>query len=352
MTSRLSHRSLRGLPVALFLLAARPFASDAQELLRDNRTSGRVEVLKVTTLQFQGAAVAPDLETLVIRLPDGRWGAMSKVFGGIVPLFAADGSPVGTLGHPGPGPGELENPRAAIGIGKQLWVVDPGNNRLTAFGPDGTPVGDRTLPGQVLWAQPTMDGGGLLLSGFFPDASGIRYTTARVTMDEPDDRLGGNAGTSNDAWVQHHVASETLSGEIWSVAQSGGDIQVLRADNLGLIAQSHLPEDLSQPERHAVDLRTERPPPQVYGTMTDSDGTLWIVLSVADAHWRPQPGVDPRDHVEEVFDTLILAISPENRAIVGVERMDPLCLPGVDAFISCTNESAQTIDIFRLKLGR
>ena len=352
MTSRLRPRSLCGLPVALFLLAGRPFLSDAQEPLRDNRASGRVEVLKVTTLQFQGAAVAPDLETVVIRLPDGTWGAMSRVFGGIVPLFSAGGSHVGTLGHPGPGPGEFKSPRVAVGVGRQLWVVDPGNNRLTAFGPDGTPVGDRTLPGQVLWAQPTTDGEGLLLSGFFGDASGNRSTTARVTMTEPDDRFGGDAGTSTDPWVQHHVAAETSLGEIWSVAQSGGDLQILRADNLRRMALSHLPEDLSQPEHHAVDLRTERPPPQVYGAMTDSDGTLWIVLSVADAHWRLEAGADPRDHMEDIFDTLVLAVSPQNRTIVAVKRMGPLCLPAVDALISCANEEAETIDVFRLRLER
>ncbi|MCG6987322.1 MAG: hypothetical protein LJF06_03900, partial [Gemmatimonadetes bacterium] len=110
------------------LIAARPVRVQAQKPLRDNRTAGQVEVQEVATLQFQNLEVAPNTETQIFRLPDGGWGAMSHVFGGIVPLFSTTGSPAGALGHPGPGPGEFKTPVSAIAVGKQLWVVDPGNN--------------------------------------------------------------------------------------------------------------------------------------------------------------------------------------------------------------------------------
>jgi hypothetical protein len=337
------------------LIAAQPVRVQAQEPLRDNRTSAEVEVQKVTTLQFQNLDVAPNTETQGFRLPDGGWGATSRIFGGIVPLFSPTGAPTGTLGHPGPGPGEFKTPLSAMAVGKQLWVVDPGNNRLTAFASDGKMIGDRTLPGRVFWVQPTTEGRGLLLSGFFGTSSGVYHTVARLTMDKADDRFGGDVGTSHYAWVQQHVAAETPSGEIWAVARSGGDIQILSADSLEPLAATHLPEDLSQPERRGpIDISKERPGPEVYGVTVGPDGILWMVMFVADAHWRS--GLDRRTaSVDEFWDTLVLAVSARDRAIVGARRMDQLCLPVLspgDALISCTNEGAATIDISRLSLAR
>lgn len=352
---RITAGALLGPSVVSSLLAAQAILAQTPQPLRDDRTAARVEVQEVTTLRFQDAAVAPDLETQVIRLPDGRWGATSRVFGGIVPLFSAAGSHTGTLGHPGPGPGEFKDPRFAIGVGEQLWVVDPGNNRLTAFGSDDTPIGDRTLPGRVVQVQPTAHGGGLLLSGFFDGASGVVHTTARVSMNGADDRFGGDPGTSHDVYVQYHLAAETPSGEIWAVARSGGDIQILRADDLEPLASSHLPEDLSRPERHEVrSILTERPAPAVAGAMVDAGGVLWIVMGVADEHWRARPDLDrhAQPPVEELFDTLILALSTQDRAIIGARRVDRFCLPVLDALISCANEDEETIDILRLGLER
>lgn len=346
-------RPLR-LLVASILLVAEPVLGQTQEPLRDNRTAGQVEVQKVATLRFQSLDVAPNTETQVFRLRDGGWGATSNVFAGIVPLFSAAGSPAGTLGHPGPGPGEFKTPLSGMVVGEQLWVVDPGNNRLTAFTSDGHVIGDRTLPGPVFWVQPAADRRGVLLSGYFGGPSGVYHTVGRVTMDKADDRFGGNTGTSHYAWVQQHVATETPTGEIWAVARSGGDIQILRADNLEPLASTHLPEDLSQPERKGpIDISMVRPSPEVYGVF-DSGETLWMLMFVADAHWRS--GLDRRTvPVEKFWDTLILAVSTEERSIVGAKRMDQLCLPvlsATGALISCTNEGAATIDVSRLSLAR
>ena len=354
MTGRLTFRGLLGLFAVLIGLVGRPIAGAAQEPLRDNRNAGRVEVTHVGTLRFQNVTTfAPDIQTQVVRLPDGGWGAISHRVGGSIALFSAAGSPNGTLGRAGSGPGEFETARFAMGVGEELWVIDPGNNRLTAFGSDGTLIGGRRLPGPAFWVAPTTDREALLLSGFFGTPSGVWHTVARVTMKEGDDRFGGDAGTSSDAYVQQHVAAETPSGEIWAVARSGGDIQILRPDDLELMASSHLPENLSQPERHTLrDITVQRPPPVVYGVTVDGTGTLWIVMWVADAHWRPLPGVNPLEHADEIYDSLILAVSPQDRAIVGAKTLDRFCLPVVDALVSCVNEDAETVDIWRLSLER
>lgn len=351
MTDRLSLSGFLGLGLAWVALGGRPIAGDAQQPLRDNRDAGKVEVQKVVTLRFQNAAVAPDFQTQVFRMPDGGWGAISRVFRGLVPLFSATGSPTGTLGRAGPGPGEFKNPAFAMAVGKQLWVVDPGNNQLSAFGSDGTLIRDRTLPGPVFWVQPTADDGGLLLSGYF----GSR-TVARVGMDKADDRFGGDVGGSNNAYVQQHVAAETSAGEVWAVARAGGGIDILRADDLESLASTRLPEDLSQPVRHPrTDYRKERPGPGVYGVMAGPGGIVWIVMSVADAHWKPRPGVNPREYTDRIFDTLIVAVSTQDRAVVGARRMDRFCMPALSVVgdnIACVNEGAATIDIWRFNLER
>lgn len=337
--------------VAVSLWTVRPEVGQSQEPLRDNRTARRVEVQTVTTLRFQNATVAPDIATKAFHLPDGGWGALSRIFGGVVPLFSPSGNPNGILGRPGPGPGEFKSPISAVTVGKQLWIVDPGNNRITAFGSDGDVISDRTLPGRVVGVQPTVDSRGLLLSGFFVGPSGVVHTIALVTMNGAIDHLGGRVPKSENGWVQLHMAAETLSGEIWAVAFAGGEVDILSAKSLELLRTTRLPESLSQPEAHApLHLSKERPAPQVYGMMVDPEGILWIVMAVADAHWRP--GLNPRTDTDKIFDTLVLAVSTGDRAIVGARRMDQSCQAMAAGLIACPNEDLATVDVRRLSLER
>ena len=335
------------LSIAVILVAAHPASGRAQERLHDHRDAGSVEVQKLVTLQFRNLNVAPDISTLVFRLPDGGWGATCHLFGGTVPLFSATGSPTRTLGRPGPGPGEFKNPRWGAAIGKELWVVDPGNNRITAFGEDGTVIGDRTIPGEAFWEQPLPEGRGLLLSGYF----GRSHTVARVSMNAADDQLGGNPSTSRNFYVDEQLAAQTSSGEVWAVAGSGGRIDILKADDLQLLATTQLPEDLSQPEAQVFwDYGKERPPPFISGVMADSAGVLWIVAQVADANWRP--GLKAPADAERIGDTLVLAVSTEARTIVAAMRLDRNCEPVINGVISCTNERAMTVDVLALHLKR
>ena len=64
-------------------------------------------------------------------------GAGKRVLG-----FGPDGTPTGTWGREGGGPGEFNSPAGlAVGPGDSLWVVDRGNRRITLFplDPEGTP---------------------------------------------------------------------------------------------------------------------------------------------------------------------------------------------------------------------
>lgn len=336
---------LLGLCFVAGLLTTQTASAQTSQPLHDERTAKQVDVEKVATLEFQNLDVAPNILTRVFRLPNGGWGATASIFRGTVPLFSASGSPTGTLGRPGPGPGEFKQPAWAMAVGSQLWVVDPGNNRITAFGSNGKMIDDRTLPGRVFGVQPRADGRGLLLSGYF----GTSHAVARVTMSAADDQFGGELASSQNFYLDEQLAAETPSGDVWSVAASGGRVEILSADSLKVLAWTHLPEDLSHPEARVLwDYAKDPPAPLVWGIMTDSGGTLWIVLSVADAHWRP--GLKAPADAEKMGDTLILAVRPQDRTIVGVKRMDRLCRAIDGGLISCTNESATTVDILRVSL--
>lgn len=75
---------------------------------------------------------------------DGRVYVLDRM-AGAVQVYDADGGHVGTIGHGGEGPGELQGP-TAIGWGPHghLWVVDPRNGRYTVFDRQGTLVATRT----------------------------------------------------------------------------------------------------------------------------------------------------------------------------------------------------------------
>lgn len=76
--------------------------------------------------------------------PDGRIytlhtrESMIRVHGG-------DGEPVATIGGPGEGPGEFQNPRRMGLVGDTLWVLDSGTYRFSLFGLDGALLGSRRV---------------------------------------------------------------------------------------------------------------------------------------------------------------------------------------------------------------
>ena len=80
-------------------------------------------------------------------------------FAGHVRLFDQTGHQARVVGRPGQGPGELEEPQAAVEFPDgRIIVVQRANPRLTVFRPDGTAT-ISTLPGQYgFWAAAAGDG--------------------------------------------------------------------------------------------------------------------------------------------------------------------------------------------------
>lgn len=69
--------------------------------------------------------------------PAGRFAVLDRSLGNIR-LFSREGELLARFGRPGRGPGELHDPVAiAFGRDGTLNALDPGNDRITVFGPEG-----------------------------------------------------------------------------------------------------------------------------------------------------------------------------------------------------------------------
>lgn len=98
-------------------------------------------------------AVEQDLSNInwITVAPNGAI-AVSQPQDGLIRLFNANGSPLGSFGRKGQGPGEFEQLARAGWLGDSLWVSDFSTRRFTIIGPDRTLV--RTVPWVATLAFP------------------------------------------------------------------------------------------------------------------------------------------------------------------------------------------------------
>ncbi|HEX7049730.1 MAG TPA: hypothetical protein VF188_05910 [Longimicrobiales bacterium] len=347
-------RRFRVISLTCLLAMAGTTAAAAQDrrALADLSEGSRVTAHDVVRLSFAGLDLAPDALARVFRLPGGGWGVSAGVFRGVIQRFDRDGAPAGTFGRSGEGPGELGGQVFGVPMDDELWIVDPRNGRLSVFAEDLSHVGDRPLPGRVFSVAPAAGGRGLLISGFmYGGGSGETRGVARISLDEGADAFGGPIEDDPNPRVQIHMAAETPAGEVWTVAVSGGAVDILKSDDLSLLERLRLPgEELAQVAPTRGNLSEDRPAPQLAGITADSTGLLWIAIAVADREWAP--GLDPDDGAAKVYDTRILAVDPAERAVIGKVRLDDLCLPVEGRIVSCVDELGEAIRLVTLAIER
>ncbi|MEZ4586736.1 MAG: hypothetical protein R2909_10080 [Gemmatimonadales bacterium] len=133
--------SIRSAPVALqvllwsslvgaaaFAQAPRPVTARLVAQIGEHPGGPLIGVIEALTIDGRGRLYALDADA------------------GSVLVFDSTGALSRTLGRKGGGPGEL---RAPVGMALtpegHLWVIDPGNGRLSVYGPDGAHRGDRRL---------------------------------------------------------------------------------------------------------------------------------------------------------------------------------------------------------------
>jgi hypothetical protein len=341
------------LPAALALLLTVALRAPAQErqVLDDASATDTISTRTLLQLSFVGLDVAPGVLAHVFRLPGGGWGVSARTFPGLIQRFDADGTPAGTFGRAGHGPGELGGDIFAVAMRGELWIVDPQNARLSIFSKDLHLAGDRRLDVRAYSVAPARDSASVLVSGT-AYVGGTYYRVARVSRkagaDVVGDPLAQHPGPRSGLLVRRRIAAATASGEVWAVAMSGGAVDVLRSRDLAVVARLQLPgEELARQAAWVPDLN-ERPAPQVAGITADSAGLLWVSIAVADPAWTR--GMDPREDIEKYYDTRVLAIDPARRMVVGSIRLDPVCMPVEHRLISCVDELGQTIRVVALQL--
>jgi hypothetical protein len=230
----------------------------------------------------------------------------------------------------------------------RLWVVDPRNQRLSVFAEDFAVVADRTISGQIFSAYPSIGGSTVLVSGFMQAGNAVRGV-ARIALDAQADVFGGAIQHHPNPRVQVHMVAAAPRGEVWTVAISGWSVNILASTDLSLLEKRRLPGDeLAQEAPARLNVREERPVPQVSGIMAEATGPMWVTVGVADREWAPSTSRDV--DVQSVFDTRVLAIDPTDRAVVATTQLDDFCLPVDGGRVSCVDEPAEAIRIVELEV--
>lgn len=335
------------LTLAVVIGAAPASAQDRREIDHAEEPAGITPDL-VAELSFAGMDLAPAALSRVFRWPDGGWGVSSNAFPGHIARFDNEGAPIGIVGNPGEGPGELGGEVFGVPVGEEIWIVDPANMRLHAFSSEFELTADRPLPGRVFSVTPAEGGSSVLVTGFL-NHENRTAVVARLSLDDAADTFGGEVENAPDPRAQIHMAAQAANGEIWTFAVSGGATNVLDGANFQTVERLRLPEegiDWGSPET-ARDPSQPRPA-QLAGVAADANGYVWVTIGVPDREWTPEVG--PGAGAEQLWDTLILAIDADRRRVVARARLDALCLPVGASRVSCVDELDERIRVLEFTL--
>ena len=337
-------------PTTMGLLLAFVSVLPAQDRrpLDDRRTEGDIEAFDVMALSFHSLEIAPEIQARVFELPTGGWGVTSTAFGGEIQLFDVAGNPSGTLGRRGQGPGEFGGPVFGIATPDKLLVVDPRNQRMSTFSPELALIADRRISGRIFWAAQANTDDAVIVSGSVGNGD-HGASIGRIALTEDLDRFSGDLEDHARPRAQVDFAAETPIGEIWTVASSGGAVNVLRGNDLSSRERLRLPMEetlLEAPLR--LDITRERPVAQVVGVMADQEGVVWVVVISPDEQWRP--GLSRSSGLNMFFDTLVFAIDAASRTVIGEERFDVVCQAMGRQGLSCVDELGETVRLIGLSV--
>jgi hypothetical protein len=249
--------------------------------------------------------------------------------------FSEGGEYLGHVGRRGKGPGEFEIVQFVNSVpGDSIEVYDLGLERITVFSPSHKVV--RTVQ------QPVSAMEMVRLPNGWRVVSGHRFESDRVglplhTIDaegnivvsfgaDPPVRDVRNAhlmyrqltygSTDSSVWSSHLTRYRL---EEWSVR--GNHMRSLERKTTWFVAHSH----------YGFDDRDNAPRPGLMAIYRDRDGILWTLSHVADDEWREGVGTrkDPYGRTrrgivnrDAYYDTMIEAIDPSQRVVVGLLRMD------------------------------
>lgn len=347
MRSTASH-ALMGLAMSGVVWEPGAVAAQTPPALDVASPVGEVRMEEVAVLDFGGLPAAPDALARVTARPSGGWAVSGPTLGGPVYLFDADGGWITSVGRTGQGPGEFALPPFGVPIGDEIWLLDPGNARVTRVGPDGAVRGERRVEGRVMGVTSGAAGDRALASGGFPSGDGESGILMWIGPTPEEDLVGGEVRETENPRAQFGLGIDTGE-EVWAFAVMGG-VVTIHAPDLKVVDRATMPIEamLEVPPAGPLDISSVRPPPQVAGVMRDGMGGIWVVTIVASERWRE--GVTPADGIDAIYDTRFLRIDPATRMLTHDGRTDAVCQPVGAGVVSCADEAGEAIRLQRLRV--
>jgi len=263
------------------------------------------------------------------RLEGGQVAVSSSSMGPTVFVYGTDGQLLRRIGRAGSGPGELASaPKLRVLNQRKFAALDTRQGRINRFALDGSWLAATPVPVRAMTFVALDDR--YVVSGPRTSADGAVMQTIHL-IDKSGElvRSFGEeaAELPAQAGVQNLVRQLTLGddGTLWAATMSGGRLEHWTLE--GDLLESYLiaDDDLRRQAPTSIDLRREIPPAQISDLAMDDD-RLWVFIAVPDPNFTPGSS-EARPSPEEIYDTRILVIDPEDSRVVASERFDTLVRP-------------------------
>lgn len=312
------------------------------------------------SLSFERQAVIHDVDgeaglswqpVFITRAPNGHLFVVSSEF---KPLhYDSSGEFIGSLGREGAGPGEHRSVSTIrVGPSDTLWVVDGALGRRSAWSIEGEFLTSYRAPGGGgLTDAVVFDDGSWVTSGIRREPEAIGFPFHRFDLEgerlasfgpevtiSPAERIRPPSMRRNIAAAdgKSFWSSNLYAYELARYAMSGERLQAISRQVEWFAEQDTI-----------VRVPTTRdlpPSPQIRWIVQDDEGLLRVAIRVPDEDWRSGIGErqeDPRFpgagvlytpmEYDQVYDTVIEIIDPENGVVLVSQRIDDLVFAWVDA---------------------
>ncbi len=322
-------------PGALLFLADTAVATQVETRLRvEDSGAWSIEVASDAVLRGPWVEQAADIQ----RLDSARVVFVPGQAAHALVVANVDGSRWTRVGREGQGPGEYSYIRWTVPDRSRLHVFDGMAMRRTVLGADfevlhtnplylnlaggAAVLGDSTYI--VNGSIPTSDRVGYVLHHFGPEGEVLRsfdespegYGTAAAGITRYRSVLAPGDGT---LWAAHRTRYQI---DLWDIEY--GEL------TLSLVRDA----DWFVPHREWELHHPERPPrPQLLDLEMDSQGRLWVLVSVASARWadgfvnapegaHPELGAYVLDDWNVSYDTVLEVIDPIARCVLATKTLD------------------------------
>lgn len=310
----------------------------------------------------EGPGMLPGAPVHVARDDLGRyWLAFNAPE--LVMVFEGDGTPLGTVGRRGEGPGEFRMATALTAIGDSVVIYDAQLRRASVVGPDLTVRRSVPLRTQV-WYSTSIGWPRVVVNtvGQDPGGHGLRFQVFNVESGESEGAFGPVARPGVQGQVAPVATPASQQDRFWTSERLSLRISEWSADGTVLQELSATPSWFPD----GVDGRPggpDEPPDPLVQAIAGWDDRLLMVAAVPGPRWReawprareraPHAGA-ATPSASDLWQARVLVIDPDARRVVTLGDRDWLVvslLPdGEVALYEDSDLARPTIRIVRLRV--